>query len=289
MEELAFMDFNSIKTNFHTHTQFCDGKSTAEEMVLSAIEHNIKFLGFTSHTMFPDAIDDSYMQIRDYSSYCNEIRFLQKQFENEINISLGFEADYIPGKTVPSFEQYKDFSPDYLIGSIHFVTTDSGVVAPVDWSRDVLLETVKNHFEGDIKKCVGRYFEAQRQMLRKGDFTILGHCDLINKYNVKKDIFDPSEEWYKSEVKALIEEIKRNGCIVEINTGAIARGYGVIYPSEYIISLLYENNIPVTINSDCHNAPDIDCAFELAEAMIKKAGYKEKAIPYAGSVKFIKL
>lgn len=282
------MNMSAVRTNFHTHTQFCDGKSTAGEMVLSAIENGIKFLGFTSHAMFPDAIDDSYMQIQDYEKYCNEIRFLQKKFQNEINICLGFEADFIPGKTVPSFEQYKKFSPDYLIGSIHFVPVKDDI-APIDWSREELLKTVTEHFGGDIKKCVCSYFEVQREMLRKGDFTILGHCDLINKYNARKDIFDPAEEWYKSEVKALVKEIKRNGCIVEINTGAIARGYGVIYPSEYIISLLHENGIPVTVNSDCHNAPDIACAFDLAEAMIKKAGYSEKAIPLAGSVKFIQL
>ena len=29
-----------ITTNFHTHTVFCDGKSTPEEMVLAAIEKN---------------------------------------------------------------------------------------------------------------------------------------------------------------------------------------------------------------------------------------------------------
>ena len=35
-----------IKSNYHTHTNFCDGKSTAEEMVKSAIEKNLIFLGF---------------------------------------------------------------------------------------------------------------------------------------------------------------------------------------------------------------------------------------------------
>ena len=28
-------------TNYHTHTTYCDGKNTAEEMVLAAIEANM--------------------------------------------------------------------------------------------------------------------------------------------------------------------------------------------------------------------------------------------------------
>ena len=39
-----------IKENFHTHTQFCDGKSTAEEMLLSAIDKGFSALGFSGHS-----------------------------------------------------------------------------------------------------------------------------------------------------------------------------------------------------------------------------------------------
>ena len=42
-----------IKTNYHTHTEFCDAKNTAEEMVLAAIEKNFSILGFSSHAMYP--------------------------------------------------------------------------------------------------------------------------------------------------------------------------------------------------------------------------------------------
>ena len=41
------------KCNFHTHSKFCDGKNTAEEMVLAAIEKGFDVLGFSSHCMHP--------------------------------------------------------------------------------------------------------------------------------------------------------------------------------------------------------------------------------------------
>ena len=39
-----------IKENFHTHTTFCDGSHSAEEMVLSAIEKGFTALGFSGHS-----------------------------------------------------------------------------------------------------------------------------------------------------------------------------------------------------------------------------------------------
>ena len=42
-----------IKSNYHTHTNFCDGKSTAEEMVKSAIEKKFDIFGFSSHSAYP--------------------------------------------------------------------------------------------------------------------------------------------------------------------------------------------------------------------------------------------
>ena len=38
------------KVNLHTHTCFCDGKNTPEEMVISAIEKGMDVLGFSGHS-----------------------------------------------------------------------------------------------------------------------------------------------------------------------------------------------------------------------------------------------
>ena len=35
--------------NMHTHTVFCDGKNTVDEMVESAIKLGMKTLGFSGH------------------------------------------------------------------------------------------------------------------------------------------------------------------------------------------------------------------------------------------------
>ena len=38
-----------MKQNLHTHTVYCDGNDTPEEMVLTAIEKHFDILGFSGH------------------------------------------------------------------------------------------------------------------------------------------------------------------------------------------------------------------------------------------------
>ena len=50
-----------IKTSFHTHTTFCDGKNTPEEMVVAAIEKGFVALGFSTHSpSSPGGIPQTY-------------------------------------------------------------------------------------------------------------------------------------------------------------------------------------------------------------------------------------
>ena len=46
------------KTNFHTHSTWCDGRNTVEELVAGAEAKGFAALGFSSHAMLPaDPLD----------------------------------------------------------------------------------------------------------------------------------------------------------------------------------------------------------------------------------------
>ena len=49
---------NLIKSNLHTHTTFCDGVDTPEEMVQAALGLRMDTIGFSGHSFTP--IDTSY-------------------------------------------------------------------------------------------------------------------------------------------------------------------------------------------------------------------------------------
>lgn len=294
------------KINLHTHTTFCDGKNSAEEMILSAIEKHFDVIGFSGHCLYPLSSefyktpdDEWHIKPENLQNYVNEINELKEKYKNKIEILLGFEADYFEnpqiGSAVPDFNLYKPLNPDYLIGSVHFINTEKGFYT-VDHSaenvRENLLKLYGNPQTGyiDGKKAVCDYFEAERQMLKKCNFSILGHADLIRKRNLILNFFSESENWYKEELKLTAKEIAKAGVIVEINSGAIARGQmDDFYPSEYFLTLLHDLNVPICINSDAHNTKDLDCAFERAAQHAKKIGYKELIYPVAGKNVHIKL
>ena len=289
----------SQKINLHTHTTFCDGKNTAEEMVLSAIEKKFTVLGFSSHCIHPLSSDfyktpddDWHMNPSAIPLYLEEIKRLQSKYADKIQIVTGFEADYFAdsktGTALPDFEAYKSFNPDFLIGSVHFVNTPGGfytVDHTVENIQENLTKLYTNPVTGKIdgKKAACEYFAAEREMLAKGNFSIIGHPDLIRKRNGILKFFNEQDSWYKDEIKATAKAIAKADVVVELNTGAIARGImDDIYPSTPFLEYLHSYGVPVCINSDCHNADLLDCAYDKAEAIAKKIGYSELLYPIGG-------
>ena len=298
------------KINLHTHCTYCDGKNTLEENIIEAINKGFTVLGFSSHSMYPFA-ETWHIAPNNFSNYVNEVRSLAKKYEDKIKILCGFEVDYIPHITLPTKEAYKEFNPDYLIGSVHYVCTKDSIYS-VDNSTSIvkddllrlygLKEDIKEseykNKDGtitlmphiDYKKAICEYFAAQREMLSKGDFEIWGHPDVIRKRNGLLHFFKEDEEWYINELKATAKIASKKDVIAEINTGGIARGaIDDFYPSYTFLSILKDEGIPVMVNSDAHNIKDLDCAFEEAMAQAKKIGYKELTYPIAGELVHIKL
>mgnify|MGYP003322642688 CR=1 FL=1 len=272
------------KINFHTHTTFCDGKNTAEEMVLAAIEKGFSVLGFSGHSMFPFA-GKWHIAPNELTSYTKEINRLKEKYSDRIKIFCGFECDYYPSLTCPDKEFYKELEPDYLIGSVHYIAKDK-----MHYAVDSFTERVKRGldiiYKGDGKQAVIDYFEAQMEMLRYGTFDVLGHPDLIRKRNAELNIFNPEGSWYKDLLNDFAKAVAKAGVISEINTGGKARGCtDDFYPSDYLLELFYKNGVPVCINSDAHNSELLDFGFEEALNLVHKTGYKELVYPCIGSVK----
>lgn len=266
-----------LKVNYHCHTNFCDGNDSAEDMVLSAINKNFDILGISSHTMFPFA-EDWHIAPRCHKEYADTISGLKEKYKDKIQLLLGFEADFIPGICSPDFDRLKEFNPDYLIGSVHYVPHPNGIFT-IDDSTENVARGLKECFKNNGKRLVQEYFYLERQMLEHCNFTILGHPDLIRKRNGVLKFFNENDGWYKKELKALACCIAKNGCIVEVNTGAINRKiFDDVYPGPYLLELLAQKNVPVVISSDSHNTNDLDGGFDKALQAIKKAGITSTAV-----------
>ena len=293
------------KINLHTHSTFSDGKNTAEEHVLSAIEKGFTVLGFSEHSIHPldpafySEVDNIWHMVpSQFSEYVATIKALKEKYADRIKLLIGFEADYFCspeiGLAAPDKNAYKEFSPDYLIGSVHFINTPGGYFTVDNKAEEVkrAIDMFYTDASGKVngKALVCDYFNAERNMLKAGKFEIMGHPDLIRLRNGTLNYFDENESWFKEELKLTAKAAASAGVIAEINTGAIARGLmNDIYPCKQFLDYLYECGVPVCINSDAHKAEFLDASFDFAAQCAKKAGYDELSYPVQGKIIHIKL
>ena len=293
------------KINLHTHSKFSDGKNTAREHVLAAIEKGFTVLGFSEHSIHPldpafyyDVDSNWHMVPQNFDAYVKEISALKEEFADRIKIQLGFEADYFDsekyGFAAPDKTAYAKFKPDFIIGSVHFINKAGGFFS-VDNKAEEVEKGLKSFYsdaKGNIngKAAVCDYFEAERQMLERGKFEIIGHPDLIRIRNGALNFFDENESWYKEQLKLTAKAIAAAGVIAEINTGAIARGLmNDVYPAAQFLEYLKEQGVPVCINADAHKCEFLDASFDYAAQCAKKAGYDELSYPVEGKILHIKL
>ena len=108
--------------NLHTHSTFCDGINTPEEIVLGAIAKGMPAVGFSGHGYTP--YDLRYC-MKDTEGYRREILRLKEKYRGEIEVYLGLEEDAFYPADRTKF--------DYIIGSCHYFFAD-GVYYPIDSS-----------------------------------------------------------------------------------------------------------------------------------------------------------
>jgi len=265
--------------NFHTHSNFCDGKSTFEEIVDKAKLLNIKWLGFSSHGPLPFQCLWC-MKEENLNEYLNKIVTLKKS-QTDLEIYSGLEVDYIPNTIGPNYFSKK---LDYTIGSIHFVERfEDGRGWEIDGPHSFFLEGLEKIFSNKIKGAIVRYFELTREMVEQSTPTIVGHLDKIKIQNINNKFFTETDSWYRNEIEKTLDSIERSGCVLEVNTrGIYQKKSSTTYPSPWILERIQAKNIPITISSDAHHCDDLINHFPETAKELKQIGFDKIHILHDG-------
>ena len=160
--------------------------------------------------------------------------------------------------------------------------SDDGVYIYVDYGTEPFKWAADEIYHGDYMGIVRDYFKEEARIVAETDCDIVGHFDLLLKFNEKERFFDESSYQYKTARDRALEQIFRDfrskgrAPVFEINTGAMARGYrSVPYPSPETLRLIREMGGQIVINSDCHKAELLDYGFGEAVDEAKNAGFRE--------------
>lgn len=256
--------------NLHTHTNFCDGKNTPEEIVRAAIRLGIDSLGFSSHAPCSVPWDEAGMKPEDVPAYRAEILRLRERYAGRLEIFLGLEQDHF------LFSNQEPW--DYIIGSVHYVEKEGRPLAvdylPEDFSRNVL-----QNYSGDYYAFAEDYYRMVGGIAERTGCQIVGHFDLITKFNEGDKLFDATCPRYIKAALDALDRLAGQHVICEINTGAMSRGYRTgPYPSPALLRAMRARNLPICITSDSHSADTLLHGFPQAAKLAWDCGYREQMV-----------
>ena len=241
------------RENLHTHTCYCDGDDTPRALVQQALELGFDTLGFSGHSF--TSFDDSCCMSREGTQrYCREIRTLAKEYAGKIQILLGIEQDFYADDPASGY--------DYIIGSVHYVEKN-GVYVPLDLSPENFAENISRFWGGNPYAMCRDYFALLAQVVRHTGADIIGHFDVITKFNGNGNFFDESDPRYRRAAIEAADALLATGKPFEINTGPMSRGWRKVpHPAPAWIEYIAANGGTFILSSDCHRKAHLDFAFD---------------------------
>lgn len=244
-----------LKANYHTHTLFCDGTASPEDMVKQALRLGFDHLGFSGHVDISPKMD--------IPAYQKEIRRLAEVYAGQIEILCGGELDSL----------YPDRHPagfDYLIGSVHHLRAGGDTPLAVDWDVQ-MKQLLTEGFGGDGYRLCRAYYRQIAEAYGKGGCTWIGHFDLVTRFNPVWHFVDETDPRYLQPAFEAMDALAEQGLPFEINTKQAASGQ--VFPGEILLRHLRERGGEILISSDAHRPEDLDQGFEAAAGMVLACGF----------------
>lgn len=260
-----------ITADYHTHCNFStDSDSTANSMVLGAIEKGLTHFCLTDHMDldYPNTTKEQPLFEFNPQNYFETLTPLQELYKKKLNFSIGIEFGLRPNRTDLNKTMYQflaEYPFDFALGSIHLLDNED----PYD----------KSYWNGHTspKNILTNYFNHLLCSIQQFDgFDSLGHLDYIIRYIPS---FCGTKDYFYKEYKEVIDEIlklliKKNKAL-EINTKGLISGLSCFHPKLEILTRYIElGGTLLTIGSDAHNPNAIATEFKQTEELLRSCGIK---------------
>ncbi|MDE5687294.1 MAG: histidinol-phosphatase [Paramuribaculum sp.] len=270
------IDFRNIvkdtdRYNFHSHTQFCDGRANMEQFAAAAAEAGFMHYGFSPHSPIPFE-SPCNMSFDAVAIYLDEFARLKQKYAEQTALYAGMEIDYLGKEWGPANDYFANVPLDFSIGSVHFIPSGEGMV-DVDGKFENFRMKMAKFFANDIRHVVETFYSQTHDMIDAGGFDIIGHYDKIG-HNAAH--FSPGIEetaWYKALVDDATDHIIAAGLTVEINTKARA-DHSRFFPAPRHWRRLAQSGATILVNSDAHYPELIDASRAEALQMLESCATK---------------
>ena len=226
-------DFKMLHS-YHNHTYRCNhADGTEREYIENAIAAGIKTLGFSDHVPMP--FEGEYysffrMKLDETDEYFKTLESLKKEYENDIKIRIGFEAEYYPEVFPKMLDFISSYPYEYLILGQHALGNEEGDQYCSKKTTD--------------KNQLTRYVNQVSEGLMTGKYLYLAHPDLLN--------FIGDDSFYRAEMERLCRCAKENNIPLELNILGIREGRN--YPNTEFWKIVKEVGCEVVLGADAHHS-----------------------------------
>jgi histidinol-phosphatase (PHP family) len=253
--------------DYHIHTRMCrHAEGEPREYVERAIELGMPEMGFADHLPFlggweprHDLTDDWAMRRDELDDYVAVVQGLAREYEDDIRIILGVEADFIPETLDQTGTVLEQYPFEYVIGSVHIIGDRFGFDHPEMKGRLAGYGIDRVHLES---------LELTRQAAESRLFDIIGHLDHAKKFGPPED-----GEAVAAAASAALRAVAAADMLVELNTAGLRKPVAEAYPSPDLLAEARELGIPLVFGSDAHRPGDVGHRFDLAADLARQAGY----------------
>lgn len=232
MSRIQLTDFKGKMINMHTHTARCmHAKGEDREYVEKAIEAGFEVLGFSDHV--PYVLQEGYvspirMRWDELDGYVDSVLSLKKEYEKDIAIYCGFEAEYFPKYFDLTMERLESYPIDYMILGQHYYDDEIEKISPKNGWAD----------EAHLKMYIDRVMAG----IKTGRFLYVAHPDIMN--------FWGNIEVYRKHMRPFIQEMKQRGMPIEINMNGLRAG--LEYPTPAFVEMAVEEDCDFIVGVDAH-------------------------------------
>ena len=222
----------------------CQNMERLQDFITAAEIKGLDGIGFTDHEIYLEQFNfDNLEKIKR---------------EARIEVFIGIEFDYAPGRDTEIKKILDKYPFDFSIGSVHDID---------DWSFDY--DKYKDrweeyNYEGLIE-VNQEYYRLLDQAVNTGLFEIIGHLDLIKVFDyVIKDRVLVLEM-----VEPVLNSIKEQGAKLEINTNGLNKPVNELYPALDILKMARYKELEIVFSSDAHRPERVGENFDLLQKLME--------------------
>ena len=133
------------------------------------------------------------------------------------------------------------------------------------------------------------YYTELSQVVRKTGCDIIGHFDVLTKYNDEYRYIDENSPGYLKMMLDCADELLKTDAVFEVNTGGMARGRKSIpYLPAAVVKRIAEKGGRFILGSDAHRVEHLDFGFSDAREYLKSLNVNELTVWQNGGFKSVK-